>query len=269
MDPLSRRRFWRLIDELSRAGVAVLVTTHYLDEAEHCHRVAIIQAGKLAALGTVDELKSIFASRPIFEVRAPRPVDAMQALDRMPEVEKTSIFGTAVHAVMRSGDADAGGAGRPAASRRHRGRRLRARDAVARGRVPRRGREGRAGGRVKFIGRVLAVTRKELRQISRDKRTLLILLFVPAFFLFVYGYALNFDIRNIALAVQDNDQSVQSRQLVSAFVRSGYFDLVAAVAGRPGGRAPARPRRRARRAGDSGPVRRQGVDRASAPPCRC
>jgi ABC-2 type transport system ATP-binding protein len=109
VDPLSRRRFWRLIDELSRAGVAVLVTTHYLDEAEHCHRVAIIQAGKLAAIGTVDELKSIFASRPIFEVRAPRPVDAMQALDRLPEVEKTSIFGTAVHAVMRSGDADAAG----------------------------------------------------------------------------------------------------------------------------------------------------------------
>jgi ABC-2 type transport system permease protein len=82
---------------------------------------------------------------------------------------------------------------------------------------------------VTLLGRVLAVTRKELRQISRDRRTLLILLFVPAFFLFVYGYALNFDIRNIALAVEDNDQSVQSRQLVSAFVRSGYFDLVAAV----------------------------------------
>ena len=82
---------------------------------------------------------------------------------------------------------------------------------------------------MKFFGRIVAVTRKELRQISRDRRTLLILLFVPAFFLFVYGYALNFDIRNIALAVEDNDQSVQSRQLVSAFVRSGYFDLVAAV----------------------------------------
>jgi ABC-2 type transport system ATP-binding protein len=107
VDPLSRRRFWRLIDELSQAGVAVLVTTHYLDEAEHCHRVAIIQAGKLAALGTVEELKSIFASRPIFEVLAARPVDAMQVLDAMPEVEKTSIFGTAVHAVMRSPDAKA------------------------------------------------------------------------------------------------------------------------------------------------------------------
>ena len=53
VDPLSRRQFWRLIDDMSRDGVAVLVTTHYLDEAEHCHRIAIIQAGKLAAHGTV------------------------------------------------------------------------------------------------------------------------------------------------------------------------------------------------------------------------
>jgi ABC-2 type transport system ATP-binding protein len=102
VDPLSRRQFWRLIDDLSRAGVAVLVTTHYLDEAEHCHRIAIIQAGRLAAHGTVKELKSIFADRPILEVRAAEPVAAMRALDEMPEVEKTSIFGTAVHAVLRS-----------------------------------------------------------------------------------------------------------------------------------------------------------------------
>jgi ABC-2 type transport system ATP-binding protein len=104
VDPLSRRQFWRLIDDLSRAGIAVLVTTHYLDEAEHCHRVAIIQAGRLAAHGTVAELKAIFASRPILEVRAAEPVAAMRALDEMPDVEKTSIFGTAVHAVLRSPD---------------------------------------------------------------------------------------------------------------------------------------------------------------------
>jgi drug efflux transport system ATP-binding protein len=104
VDPLSRRRFWRLIDELARSGTTVLVTTHYLDEAEHCHRIAIIHAGRLAALGTVAELKQIFAGRPILEVRAPRPVEAMRRLDEMPEVEKTSIFGTAVHAVLRSAD---------------------------------------------------------------------------------------------------------------------------------------------------------------------
>ena len=71
----------------------------------------------------------------------------------------------------------------------------------------------------------LAVASKELRQILRDKRSLLILLFVPAFFLLLFGYALNFDIRHVRLAVQDQDRSTKSRELVSAFVNSGYFTL--------------------------------------------
>jgi ABC-2 type transport system permease protein len=77
--------------------------------------------------------------------------------------------------------------------------------------------------------KALAVGRKEFRQIARDRRTLTILLFVPAFFLLVYGYALSWDIRNIALAVDDRDRSPDSRALVSAFVNSGYFDLAAIV----------------------------------------
>jgi ABC-2 type transport system permease protein len=77
--------------------------------------------------------------------------------------------------------------------------------------------------------KTIAVARKELRQIRRDRRTLLILLFVPAFFLLIYGYALNFDIRHVRLAVQDNDRSAVSRELISAFVNSGYFDLVGEV----------------------------------------
>jgi len=75
----------------------------------------------------------------------------------------------------------------------------------------------------------LAVASKELRQILRDKRSLLILLFVPAFFLLLFGYALNFDIRNVRLAVQDQDRSTKSRELVSSFVNSGYFALVGYV----------------------------------------
>jgi ABC-2 type transport system ATP-binding protein len=102
VDPLSRRQFWRLIDELARGGTTILVTTHYLDEAEHCNRIAIIQAGRMAAMGTVHELKAIFAGRPILEIRAGQPVDVMRALEAMPDVEKTSVFGTAVHAVLRS-----------------------------------------------------------------------------------------------------------------------------------------------------------------------
>jgi ABC-2 type transport system ATP-binding protein len=102
VDPVSRRQFWRLIDALSQSGVTVLVTTHYLDEAERCHRVALIHAGRLATIGTTTEVKEIFAGRPIVEIRADRPVDAMRILDTAPGVEKTSLFGTAVHAVLRN-----------------------------------------------------------------------------------------------------------------------------------------------------------------------
>ena len=101
VDPLSRRQFWRLIDTLATSGVTILVTTHYLDEAERCHRVTLIHAGRLAAIGTISEVKRVFANRPIVEVRTIRATDAMQALDAMPTVEKTSLFGTAVHAVLK------------------------------------------------------------------------------------------------------------------------------------------------------------------------
>lgn len=104
VDPVSRRQFWDLIGTLADSGVTVLVTTHYLDEAEHCHRLAIIHRGQMVALGSAHELKSVFASRPIVELHTPQPVQAMSALESMPEVEKTSIFGTAVHAVLRSVD---------------------------------------------------------------------------------------------------------------------------------------------------------------------
>ena len=102
VDPVSRRQFWKLIENLAKTGVTVLVTTHYLDEAEHCHRIAIMHGGKLVALGTSRELKHTFADRPIVEIQTPSPVEAMKALEGVPDVEKTSVFGTAVHAVLRS-----------------------------------------------------------------------------------------------------------------------------------------------------------------------
>jgi len=108
VDPVSRREFWRLIDGLSHAGTTVLVTTHYLDEAERCDRVAIMHAGRLAALGTTSELKSAFRDRPILEIRAADPVATMTWLDQHPAVEKTSLFGTSVHAVLRSRETSAG-----------------------------------------------------------------------------------------------------------------------------------------------------------------
>jgi ABC-2 type transport system ATP-binding protein len=106
VDPVSRRQFWRLIEEMSRSGVTILVTTHYLDEAEHCHRIAIINAGRLAAMGTSRQLKDVFARRPILEIYSSRPVDLMRTLEQIPDVEKTTAFGTTVHAVLRTPDVD-------------------------------------------------------------------------------------------------------------------------------------------------------------------
>jgi ABC-2 type transport system permease protein len=80
-----------------------------------------------------------------------------------------------------------------------------------------------------YTPKALAVARKEFRQIVRDRRTLMTLLFVPAFYLLLYGYALNWDIRNVRLGVDDRDRTPESRSLVAAFVNSGYFDLVATL----------------------------------------
>jgi ABC-2 type transport system ATP-binding protein len=105
VDPLSRRRFWRLIDEMAASGVTVFVTTHYLDEAEYCHRLALIHAGRLVALGTVSELKSVFAGDAVLEVTAPRPGEALESIGAQAWALETSIFGTRVHVVVHDPEA--------------------------------------------------------------------------------------------------------------------------------------------------------------------
>jgi ABC-2 type transport system permease protein len=77
------------------------------------------------------------------------------------------------------------------------------------------------------VRKLRAVAVKELRQIRRDPLSLLMLLGLPAFMLVLYGFALNFDVRHVDLAVQDHDHTAHSRELLAAFVRSTYFDLAA------------------------------------------
>ena len=105
VDPISRRRFWALIDQLASEGITVLVTTHYLDEAEHCHRIALMHAGRVIALGSVDELKQVFAGHVVLELRCARFVEAFDALAREPWVLELSVFGTALHVVVADAEA--------------------------------------------------------------------------------------------------------------------------------------------------------------------
>jgi ABC-2 type transport system ATP-binding protein len=104
VDPISRRRFWRLIDEMATDGVTVFVTTHYLDEAEYCHRLALIHAGRLVALGSVPDLKRVFAGRVVLEVVAPRVGEALEAIGAAPWAIETSVFGTRIHVVVRDAE---------------------------------------------------------------------------------------------------------------------------------------------------------------------
>lgn len=85
--------------------------------------------------------------------------------------------------------------------------------------------------------KVWAVAKKELKQASRDPLTLVLLLGLPTMMLLLYGYALNFDVRHIPLAVEDRDKSAASRELLAAFTNSSYFDLVRDL---PGGADTAR-----------------------------
>jgi drug efflux transport system ATP-binding protein len=106
VDPLSRRRFWALIDQMAAEGVAIIVTTHYLDEAERCDRIALMHLGRLVALGTVRELKEVFAGRALLEVACPRFLAAQERLERESFVLEASLFGTRLHVVVADAEAD-------------------------------------------------------------------------------------------------------------------------------------------------------------------
>jgi ABC-2 type transport system ATP-binding protein len=100
VDPLSRRRFFQLIDTLSAQGVTIIVTTHYLDEAERCDRIALMHAGRLVSLGTVADLKKVFAGRVMLEVGCPRFLEAQERLEGEPFVLEAALFGTRLHVVV-------------------------------------------------------------------------------------------------------------------------------------------------------------------------
>ncbi len=97
VDPVMRRRFWELINELSGEGVTVLVTTHFLEEAEYCNNIVLINAGKIIAAGSPKELKQNYIKTPILEVQCDNVVEAMSLVEKEPWSIETSVFGTHLH----------------------------------------------------------------------------------------------------------------------------------------------------------------------------
>jgi ABC-2 type transport system ATP-binding protein len=102
VDPLARRQFWRLIDERARAGTAILVTTHYLEEAEQCHRLCFIASGRMVA---EDSPSAIKAAQPgkLFEIATDLPERAAAALSDLFPAWRVALFGTRLHLVTLDG----------------------------------------------------------------------------------------------------------------------------------------------------------------------
>jgi len=96
VDPLSRRSFWDLIYALAGEGTTVLVSTHYMEEAEYCHRLALISAGRLIALDTPAGMKNAIRT-PLFEIQAEESAKAAEVLVALPGIGEVGMFGRALH----------------------------------------------------------------------------------------------------------------------------------------------------------------------------
>jgi len=103
VDPISRRAFWQLIYDLADKGTTVLVSTHYMEEAEYCNRLALMNRGRVIALDQPTALRERM-TEPIFEVTAADGAAAAQALQRAPGVIEAAMFGRAVHVVCERAD---------------------------------------------------------------------------------------------------------------------------------------------------------------------
>ena len=102
VDPISRRKFWDLIYELAAEEVTIFVTTHYMDEAEYCDRLAMIYQGELVATGTPDEMKIRYMSKEILNLECSDPYNMLKVVKEIPEIKEAALFGRGLHLSVQS-----------------------------------------------------------------------------------------------------------------------------------------------------------------------
>ncbi len=103
VDPVARRRFWEIIHDLAAAGATILVTTHYMDEAEFCNSIVLMHAGRIVAQGSPSDLKREHMPGPVFEVDCDDASRAMQALSDTSWIAGVSMFGAFLHVNLTEG----------------------------------------------------------------------------------------------------------------------------------------------------------------------
>ena len=101
VDPIARRSFWDLIYQLSAEGHTVFVTTHYMDEAEYCHRLALMHRGRLIGLGSAAELRAALVSHTLMHLESTDVLESLRALEQCSEVVEAAVFGSGLHLMVR------------------------------------------------------------------------------------------------------------------------------------------------------------------------
>jgi ABC-2 type transport system ATP-binding protein len=110
VDPVARRQFWDLLYELANRGVTLFVTTHYMEEASHCNRLAFIYRGRLIAEGTPDQIREQATQQRILEVAVANPDAALEVIADLPDVIDAYLSGETVHAVLQADGGEPAGA---------------------------------------------------------------------------------------------------------------------------------------------------------------
>ncbi|MCB9916712.1 MAG: ABC transporter ATP-binding protein/permease [Planctomycetes bacterium] len=244
IDPVARRDLWDLLFELSARGVTLLVTTHYMDEAERCGEVAYLHLSHLLVLGKPEELKRSPLVTPEgtrrWELRVASPVDALGPLRALDGVREATLFGETVHVVADARvDAEALDAALTGgvearevsanledvfvtlarAAERGEARRLVTSTHAESSAPEERGPVERAR------GGLLAVLTKEFVHIRRQPSTLVFALLIPLLQITLFGWAIDTKIENVPLVVLDLDGHAASRELTEAFVNTRTFAL--------------------------------------------
>jgi ABC transporter DrrB family efflux protein len=213
VDPASRRLFWDWIYQLAKGGTTILVTTHYMDEAARCTRLAFLSRGRLIAVGTQDEITRQFGQESI--------EDVFIELQRRDEGEAREAGG---------GKREAG---LPGDGRRETG------DEKASGRSSRVERPPKGStlpvSRLPSPGSprsLLPMLWKEFIQMRRDRFTLGMMIGLPAIQLLLFGFAIRTEVRHLPTVVLDQSRTTESRAFVDAVRNTGNFDIVGSIGSR-------------------------------------
>jgi len=104
VDPIARRRFWELINRLASENITILVTTHYLEEAEYCNNLILMDSGKIIARGNVFELKNNYMKKSIYELECYPTITALELLEKKHVGSEITMYGNTLHVIARHGE---------------------------------------------------------------------------------------------------------------------------------------------------------------------